>query len=325
MSAASAAVPAPMSSSSAHAWRLQAKQRLERAIVGSGAPWLALRRREGDVLILAYHNVVPAGEAPVGDRSLHLSQAAFADQLDQLARTHDVVPLSSVLRARPTTGRRPRAVITFDDAYRGAVTAGVAELQRRSLPGTIFIAPAFVGGRSFWWDALTPPDAATVPEQLREQALNQLCGDNAAIRRWAEESGFGARPLPPHARCASEEELLHAARYDGLSVGSHTWSHRNLERLDDAEVREELSRPLAWLEERFERVDAWLACPYGRSSPAVQRLAPELGYAAALLVTGGWIKETLGDTFALPRVNVPAGLSREGFILRAAGLLGTGW
>ncbi len=50
--------------------------------------------------------------------------------------------------------------------------------------------------------------------------------------------------------------------------------------------------------------------------------AAAAGYAAALRVDGGWIPDPrAADRLDLPRLNVPAGVSRRGFELRTAGML----
>lgn len=302
-------------------WREGLKTTVERGLVASGLPPLLRRTRRDSVLILAYHNVVPNGATIGGDTSLHLPRASFAAQLDLLQETHDVVPLEAVLRGRGGGGRRPQAVITFDDAYRGAVTVGVSEVASRGLSATVFVAPAFVGGRFFWWDALTPPGTAGPTESFRSRALDEYRGADAVVRRWAHAHGYPAQPLPSSAACASEEELHAAAHHPGITFGSHSWSHPNLPRLTRAEVDDELARPLAWLRERFACVLPVLSYPYGLSSPAVQRAAMDAGYRAGLLVSGGSVPRRQPNPFALPRWNVPAGLSRNGFMLRAAGLL----
>jgi peptidoglycan/xylan/chitin deacetylase (PgdA/CDA1 family) len=110
-----------------------------------------------------------------------------------------------------------------------------------------------------------------------------------------------------------------AARYPGLNLGSHTWSHPNLTRLTDAELAEELTRPLGWLRERFPRVIPWLTYPYGLTDERVARATGRARYEAALRVDGGWFGPSPAR-FSLPRFNVPAGLSSAGFRLRLAGL-----
>jgi peptidoglycan/xylan/chitin deacetylase (PgdA/CDA1 family) len=303
--------------------RTAAKRALERLVVAGGGAALARAWRQGETLILAYHNVVPHGEPVRGERSLHLPQRAFAAQLDILARTHDVVPLPEALEApRTPRSRRPRAAITFDDAYRGAVTAGADELRRRSLPATVFVAPAFVGDGTLWWDALADPVTGTMPSASRAYGMEQLAGCDGAVRTWARERGWSLHDVPPHQRVASQDELAGTAAQGGITLGSHSWSHPNLTRLGDRELAEELRRPLTWLRERFTAAAIpWLAYPYGLADQRVEQAARDAGYVGALWISGGWVgRGGSAAPHALPRFNVPAGLSEPGFVLRAAGL-----
>lgn len=296
------------------------KSTAEAALCRSGLT-RAARRRLGDAtVVLAYHNIVPDGEVVLGDRSLHLPRREFARQLDLIRRTHEVVPLESLGEPLTASARRPRAVITFDDACQGAVTVGVEELAERGLPATIFVAPAFVGGGSFWWDALSGPGG--LDDAVRGTALDALRGEDARVRAWAREQGRPVREVPAHQRGATEAELQAATRAaGGITLASHTWGHPNLARLDRDELEGELVRPLAWLRERFGAVIPWLTYPYGMHSPEVERAVADAGYAGALRVEGGIHRGPAHHDFRLPRVNVPSGISIRGFELRTSGLL----
>jgi peptidoglycan/xylan/chitin deacetylase (PgdA/CDA1 family) len=293
------------------------KNAVEKFLVLSGVPRVYRARMASRSLVLAYHNIVPRGEQVVGDRSLHLSQEEFAAQLDLLCDSLDVVPLEEAIRPGTEHGR-PRAAITFDDAYRGALGAGLEELKRRNLPATYFVTPGFVGGGTFWWDALA--DETGLPERLRAHALTSLRGDDAAIRSWAKSEGLRENSLPAHQTVASEAELHDACTVAGIRLAGHTWSHPNLPALDADALEIELCRPLQWLRERFADPLPWISYPYGLSSPTVAHAARAAGYAGGLLVTGGWLSAHSDDRFALPRLNIPAGVSRDGFALRVSGL-----
>lgn len=278
--------------------------------------WMARR----SPLILAYHNVVPDDAPPAGDRSLHLPRAQFAAHLDVLAASCDVRSLDALLGTPPAVAGRPQVAITFDDAYRGAVTLAVAELATRSLPATIFVVPGSLG-ETFWWDTLA--DAATGgPRVPRAEALGALRGEGSAILRWAEERGIAPAAAPPHARAADERELQDALRHPGITFGSHTWSHPNLARLGRAELLSELRESWTWLAGRFPgRVTPWVAYPYGETSALVGEVAAELGYRGGLRIGGGRLKPARRSaSFFLPRYNVPAGLSLRGFRLRVGAL-----
>jgi len=272
-------------------------------------------------MVLAYHNIVPSGSEISGDPSLHLPQDAFGRHLDMLVRTHDVMPLAMALSATPARANRPVAAITFDDAYSGAVTAGVSELARRGLPATIFVAPAFLDGRPFWWDTLGLDHPLGIPDRIRERALLVHRGDGDAILAEADPRGELAARVPSHARGASLHDLTSAAGVAGLTLASHTWSHANLVALDVARRASELTRPLEWLRARFDNVLPYVSYPYGFSCLRVEKAAADAGYEAAFRISGGWIHAPPDAAFALPRVNIPSGSSIAGFQLRAAGLV----
>jgi len=297
--------------------RATLKACLEAGLVRSGVPALHRAARPGRALVLAYHNVVPDSCPPVGDRSLHLPHRLFVRQLESLLVTHTVVPLEELLGpSRP--GRRPRAAITFDDGYRGAVRIAVEELATRGLPATLFVVPAFVGKGPFWWDALASDGG--LDQLVRRRAVDDLRGRDAEVRDWAATHGVAVRAVPDWAFPASEAELQDATRHAGITLGSHTWTHPNLARLTGAGLRDELSRPLVWLGERFESVVAWLSYPYGLVTPAVEAAAREAGYTAALTLGGGPFPPARVNRWAVPRENIPSGLSENGFVIRSSGL-----
>lgn len=297
------------------------KRVVERTLLVSGVAARSRRRRQGDALVLAYHGVAPRGAAPAGERSLHLPMDRFVAQLDALRETHDVVPLPELL-AGEGGGDRPRAAVTFDDAYLGALRFALPELAMRGMPATIFVAPGILGVRATWWDALAEAHDGEVPPAMRDEALDRHAGDFAEVAtRWPGQFARGA-DLPDWARPASERELVELASGPLVTIAAHSWSHPNLARLDEAALARELAMPRAWLEERFGNVAPILAYPYGRVSPTVERAAHAAGYRWGVRVDGGWLRRgTIELPFAVPRLNVPAALSDDGFRLRASGLL----
>ena len=293
---------------------------LEVGLVGSGIAALRLARLPRHSLVLAYHNVVP-DDCPLG--TLHLARGTFAEQIEQLLRTCSIVPLEEIFTPRESADRRLRVAITFDDGYRGAVTVGVAELARRGVPATLFIAPGFVGNGPYWWDSVTTHDGRDVDGELRDHAIRELRGEDRRVRRWARDCGLDTRVVPDYALVASEEELRRAVRHPGITLASHTWSHRNLARLTGAELREELTRPLEWLRQRFTAVIPWLSYPYGVGVRATKVAAVAAGYRAAVSLGNPWRSPDPGRAYAIPRLNVPSGLSLNGFALRTSGLIGS--
>lgn len=298
--------------------RAAAKAVVETGLLLSGAAYANRRRLRGRTVVLAYHNVVEPETPPCGDGSLHIPIERFRHHLDTIERVAEVVPISELFDTRD--GTRPRVVLTFDDAYRGAVRLALPELARRQMPATVFVPPLFVPDGSFWWD-----DLGRLPGGLSEArrivALNECRGrDEEVRRRYADELPAGAAP-PADACCATLAELRHAVGVGQVALGSHTWSHVNLARATPAEVVEELSRSLAWLREQFptSHLPA-LSYPYGLDSDAARAAAAAAGYQMGFLVAGGWLPTGRVEPLALPRLNIPAALSARGLALRLSGL-----
>jgi len=272
--------------------------------------------KRGATLVLAYHNIVPDRSRRGGDTSLHLGFDVFRRQLDLLQRCTRVVALDDMVGDEvlaTSQDDRPHVAISFDDAYADALAVALPELAMRDLPATVFVAPGLLGTTSTWWDSYlgTAPDEA---DSRRNYALNTLAGDAAAIAAYALSRGWIASA---GAVIASEAELARAAMLRGITFGAHSMTHPNLARLDLGTLKWELATSLEWLRARFSIFRPWIAYPYGLSNPEVERAAEQAGYLAGFRVEGAWTTRCR-STFARTRLNVPAGVSDRGFLLRLA-------
>lgn len=291
------------------------KTAVEMGATLSGATALARLLRPRRVAVLAYHNVVADDDAGRGDASLHMPLSRFLEQVDHVARTHQVVELEAAFA--DDGSRRPRAVITFDDAYRGAVTRAFPALRDRGLPATVFVAPGLLGEDGLWWDQLG--EAGRLTPETRDHAMTACQGRLARVGKWAF-SGPDAPPprLPGDYGVATEDELReHAGAH--VTVGAHAWAHACLPTLDGDALRDDLSRTLGWVRAWSGPAVEWLALPYGEGTPAVAALALDLGYRGVLEIRGGLAVRPVNPA-SVPRINVPAGLSRRGLELRTSGL-----
>lgn len=298
------------------------KRSLESAIIGSGVADRLSARVRGQRIVLAYHNVVPDGEHPWGENALHLPHELFREQLDILAECAETVPLRALLSEESDPQGQPRVAITFDDAYRGALHAIRETLVPRGVPATVFAPPALLGSSGFWWDQLAHGLGGGLSGTLRERCLQELAGSQEAILAWARSERLLVEPAPEFARPSTEQELLRDAMAEGLSIESHTWTHRNLCALSDAEALDDLDRARRWIRDRGMGPADAIAYPYGLGSESVGVLAARAGHRSGLLVRGGWLPEAPHQPrpFAVPRLNVPSGLSAAGLRIRLAGL-----
>ena len=111
---------------------------------------ITTRRRDGDVVILAYHRV------GAGDREVDLPRDLFARQLDALQARSSIISLEAAL-----SGRASGVVLTFDDGTPDFHEHVLPEIVARGVPAHLYLATSFMygeggagDGASLTWDAL---------------------------------------------------------------------------------------------------------------------------------------------------------------------------
>jgi peptidoglycan/xylan/chitin deacetylase (PgdA/CDA1 family) len=276
----------------------------------------ALRRRASQAApILCYHNVVPDGFGG-GDPGLHLPLSEFRWQMGWLGAHYQVVTLEA-LAGRIRNGRSVKgmAAVTFDDAYHGAVAHAWPLLRQLKMPATLFVPTRLIdGGRAFWWDH--PLVATAMSEHYREVWLGELQGDATLIGSVLAETD---PVLVPRAQRPADWAMIAQAASEGLDLGMHSATHRNLVTLDNDQLAHDLAEGRRTLATRC-GVDARLfAYPYGHHDARVRAAVGLCGTAAAVTLDFG-LNDASSDLLALHRVNIPASISRPAFASWTAGL-----
>lgn len=274
------------------------------------------RRRRAGAAIFAFHNVVPDEWHPEGcDVSLHVPLSAFQDYLAVIADGYKVVPLAEIadrVRRRRSVDRL--AAITFDDAYRGVLRFALPALANRQLPSTVFVVSgAAAAPAPFWWDLLGGNGG--LPAPVRTRAIGPLLGDRQAV---LAEHPAAERAVPDFLLPATWRDVRGAAS-TGVTIGSHSVSHRNLAALDTDGIREELERARAEIGAALGSAPADVSYPYGLHNDAVLEAARRAGYTAGVTMRFG-LATRQADPLALPRINVPAGISVPALECWAAGI-----
>lgn len=111
---------------------------------------------------------------------------------------------------------------------------------------------------------------------------------------------------------------LRAVAAAGCEVGSHGRTHRDLSRLDGADLDAEVAGSKRDLEAALGRPVATFAWPYGRTSAAAKQAARRAGYTAAVAIHDH-AGAAAGDRFGVPRQPVRPGDGAFELWLRARG------
>ncbi len=140
---------------------------------------------------------------------------------------------------------RPFVAVTFDDAYEEVLDNAIPEMEKRGIPATVFVPTANLGSPPMWHR------------------------DNGSARR--------------SERVITAGRIRQSAK-GPVRFGSHTASHRALDRISDGEAREELSASKRRLEEITGKPVESIAFPYGAYTERTVQLAQEAGYRRAFTI-----------------------------------------
>ncbi|WP_240468436.1 polysaccharide deacetylase family protein [Streptomyces dangxiongensis] len=108
-------------------------------------------------------------------------------------------------------------------------------------------------------------------------------------------------------------ELVRRMAAEGHEVASHTWDHKILTRISDAQIREELKRPDDAIERLTGHKPTLMRPPQGRTDANVHAISKELGLAEVLWSVTA--KDYTTTDSALITKRVLAQASRDGIIL----------
>lgn len=196
-------------------------------------------RREEEIRILMYHKVsdLPQEEkVPYCNTSI----AAFEAQMKYLAEKKTaVVSLEEVGRWLNGEGiqdqgpKAPKVVITFDDGFQDNYLYAYPILKKYRLPAAFCVLAGHVGRPGFFdhlqWDGPSLADREAHPEHWRPMT-------------W---------------------EMLQEMKENGMTIGSHTLSHRSLGALNPEEVWEEVAGSKQILDDRLKQETRAFSYPFG--------------------------------------------------------------
>ena len=286
----------------------------------------AVDRDRPDILpVLTYHRVAePDDDHHPG--LISASPEGFARQMEKLGRRFSFVGLDMVLaRAAGGPAIPPRALlITFDDAYRDFAESAWPVLRARGIPVVLFVPTGFPDRPlAFWWDRLygaliqtqrtDPLDTGGVSLPLATRAerlaafrvlrlrLKALAHPVAMAQVDELVAQLGGEPA--RSSVLGWDELRRLAA-EGVTLAAHSRVHPLLERLDPAELDDEIEGSRADLVREIGSAPAAFAYPSGSHSDRVVERVAALGMGAAFTTIRGVNDLRRADWHRLRRINV---------------------
>lgn len=292
----------------AYTWAGAARRIVARGLNPSAVPFIVCYHRVVENFDRSRRSAIP---------SLLISKAMLERHIDWMARRFNFMSLDDIGR-HLESGRpfiKPAAAITFDDGYSDVYHHAYPLLKRKGIPAAVFVVTGLIGtGRPQIFDRFYfllrvlhihgAPLAQTVAGALRSKGL-----DAAAVERLgpADNEPFRVMTVVLNAlpqdqieivlSALEEQVCVHRDHFDeispltwemietmhrgGITIGSHTMSHRLLtsETLDTASA--ELMGSKRELEDRLQFPVKHFAYPDGRFNAGVVQAVKGAGYKYA--------------------------------------------
>jgi peptidoglycan/xylan/chitin deacetylase (PgdA/CDA1 family) len=297
--------------------------------------------------VLTYHRVGPAPSVSAVDANVvTVSAEVFDRQLDLVKQHFDVVTVEDIIAAIDGGAELPPSplLITFDDGYRDNFDVALPLLRKHRLSATFFVATRFVDERRlFWWDRISYlVKASTRPrvELAYPYRIVLHLGDRRAkaiqtalrvvkehealdLERFLEELADAAGvPFDRTIETAlADEHVLrwrdvHALQRAGMSVQSHTHTHRVIHTLTPDELDDELTRSRRLLEGAIGARVSAIAYPVGRGPTcprAIREAVRRAGYAVAFSSRSGINPFSRFDVLDANRLTIDTSMSERQF------------
>jgi len=298
--------------------------RKKRELLASGIHRSGLARllsglpERDSLIVLNYHRIGDSEDDPYLEDVFSATANQFEEQVSYLKKHVSVVSLEEALGfiegESKESDKRCRVLITFDDGYLDNYQIAFPILRAHGVEAVFFLATSLVGSSEVpWWDriayamktarrhrfTLRYPSELTVDigSDGLERSLKAVLAHYKQPRNQDGDlfiteliTETQSNNLPEASRrFLSWKEAREMAK-GGMSIGSHTHSHRVLSQLvRDRQVEELCKSRNIVTEEVGVRADV-LAYPVGGTesfTDETQRIAQEAGYRAAFSFYGG--------------------------------------
>ncbi len=255
--------------------------------------------------ILMYHRIIDHPQVPA------ITPSEFEQQLDYLRAHFNVQPVEQLIDNRIAGQNDENAIaITFDDGHADFYDTAWPLLKKYELPASLYVTTGFVDNQCWLWPDLLrhilwetplatvsdkhlptlPLAKADLPKTWNTIASHCLTLASDAridyIKQLAGRLQVSTEAKPTAPFNAVTWDNLRDMQNQGLTVGSHTVSHRILSSLDHQELANELTTSKMRIEKELGITVNGICYPNGMTkdiSKTVEDVSNECGYQFGLV------------------------------------------
>ena len=314
----------------------------------SGLPVISYLGRfgRGRATVLCYHRVLPDDKIELDDSpnaELIMPLSKFIEQMKFLSETQQVVSMDGLVSHLESDSDSFVVAVTFDDGYKDNLVYALPILEKYKIPSTIYIITRLPQGDTWmWWYEIW--DHLNTVKYLAFNYKNRNFKWNLSTQRRklicfndlskmmldisSDECKLLLKKITKNNDrkkyteiCLNWDEIQVLDRHPLITIGAHSHTHPNLNRLSKEESLMEMLSSKVLLEEKLNHSIDHFAYPYGTMNEASERefeMIIECGFHTA--VTTRLERLERPNLNRIPRIGVPPFLSLQGFKGKISGL-----
>lgn len=317
-----------------------------RLLSASGVMTLRWRRLPPRLYVFTYHRVGNRGDCGYNRNLFSCTAGQFRDHVALFKDRFDIVNVDRLasFAEHGYSGRRPLALITFDDGYLDNYLLAYPVLRDMGVPAVFFVPTDFVGSQRLLWNdeiawmlrntrrpTIRVPAAVTefsLADGQRETSIREIlrhvrgCPVPIAeqVDRIREACGGASPPAEGDRPRFMDWTQLREMSAGGMDIGSHTRSHTPLARLSPDRQREELAGSRAALESELRTPVRSVAYPVGDGSAYTAQsceIARDVGYRLGFNFVRRTNRFPLANPWDIGRLAVDSDITAFGVKSRA--------
>ena len=270
---------------------------------GISKPFRSMLVKNKNLMILTFHRV----SDDIDQMWPPMPIESFRLLMEKLAKTYRIIDINNITKLPDRPGP-PFMVVTFDDGYSDFIENAAPILLDLGIPACLNICPFLVDrGIPPWTQVLSvylnskETDLGAVPslqlpdgsnfvisKPVNQKMFNELCidlylMDDEKRRAWLDNLTENLN-LNFDLYSMMTWDDIRSCIQNGFSIGSHSYSHRNLSQVKEPELLEtEISFSRQRILEETGIAPSVFTFPNGQYNDSLLKMVEESGYSIALL------------------------------------------
>jgi peptidoglycan/xylan/chitin deacetylase (PgdA/CDA1 family) len=291
------------------------------------------------VYVLAYHRVDELTRQPLLDPSLiSATPSLFEQEMELIAREYHPISAEEMVDAVERGTRLPHdaVLVTVDDGYRDFKEVIFPAAHSHGIRPVLFVATAYVGQGTFWWDLLYRVVQFTGGPQLespvgtlpvatlgeKKRALDKLRAHmkeipaDQALREIEQLKANLPADIAEHDHATLDWEELRALSRAGATIAAHTHTHPILSKISLEQAREEICRSQDLIAREIGHALPLFAFPDGKPQAFDRHLIQilqEENFTLVFTMVEGRARLKHDNLLCLPRLGMSARMSLAQF------------